>query len=68
MSTVAKLIELSAASSRGIEDAVQTGLGRCAQSVKNIRSAWINETRAVTDDDGKVVEWRVNMRANFLVD
>jgi len=66
--TVAKVIELSSSSSKGIEDAVQTGLRKVARTVKNIKSAWVNEIRAITGEDGSVIEWRVNMRINFIVD
>ena len=66
--TIAKVIELSSSSSNGIEDAVQSGLHKVAKTVKNIKSAWVNEIRAVTSEDGSVIEWRVNMRVNFVVD
>jgi len=66
--TVAKVIELSSSSPNGIEDAVQQGLRKVSQTVKNIRGAWVNDIKVVTGDDGSVVEWRVNMRINFVVD
>jgi flavin-binding protein dodecin len=66
--TVAKVIELSSSSSKGIEDAVQSGLAKVSRTVKNIKSAWVNEIRAITGDDGSVIEWRVNMRINFIVE
>lgn len=65
--SVAKIIELNASSSKGIEDAVQHGLDKAASTVKNVKGAWINEIKVVTGDDGKVTEWRVNMRVNFIV-
>jgi flavin-binding protein dodecin len=65
--TVSKVIELSSASNKGIEDAVQHGLKKAAKSVKNIKGAWINEIKVITADDGKITEWRVNMRVNFIV-
>ena len=68
MSSITKVIEVSAASNKGIEEAVQGGLKKVAKSVKNIKGAWVNEIKVVTDDDGKVTEWRVNMRVSFLVD
>lgn len=68
MSTVAKVIEVSSSSKKGIEDAVQSGLKRISKSVKNIRGAWVNEIKCLTSDDGKVTEWRVNMRVNFIVE
>jgi flavin-binding protein dodecin len=68
MTTVAKVIEVSASSSKSIEDAVQGGLTRVSKTVNNIRGAWINEIKCQTSDDGRITEWRVNMRVNFIVD
>jgi dodecin len=68
MHTVTKVIEISASSTKGIEDAVSGGLKKASRSVKKIRSAWINEIKVHTDDDGAIKEWRVNMRINFLVE
>jgi flavin-binding protein dodecin len=66
--TVAKVIEISSSSSKGLEDAVKDGLKRAAKTINNIRGAWINDIKVVTDDAGKVSEWRVNMRVNFVLD
>ena len=68
MTTVAKVIEVSASSEKSIEDAVQGGLTRISRTVNNIRGAWINEIKCQTADDGRITEWRVNMRVNFIVD
>ena len=68
MNKVAKVIEISASSDKGIEDAVKGGLKKASKTLKNVKSAWVNEIRAITTDDGSVVEWRVNMRVNFLLD
>jgi len=66
--SVAKVIEISSSSPKGIEDAVSGGLKRAAKSIKNIRGAWINEIKVDTDDAGKVTEWRVNMRISFVLE
>ena len=64
---VAKIIELNASSPTSMEDAVKTGLRKCAETVNNIKGAWVNEIKVVTDDDGNVQEWRVNLRVTFIV-
>lgn len=66
--SVAKVIEINASSPTSVEDAVRKGLAKCAESVKNIKGAWINETKVVTDGDGNITEWRVNLRISFVVD
>ena len=65
---VAKVIELNASSVTSMEDAVKHGLKKCAESVKNIKGAWVNEIKVVTDNDGNVQEWRVNLRVTFVVE
>lgn len=68
MSTVTKVIEVSSSSGKGIEDAVQSGLSKVSTTVKNIRGAWVNDIKCITSPEGKITEWRVNMRVNFIVD
>ena len=65
--TVAKVIEISASSDKGIEDAVQGGLKKVSRSVKNIKGAWLNDIKVVTDSDGHITEWRVDMKVTFIV-
>lgn len=66
--SVTKVIELSASSSKGIEDAVRHGLEKASKTVKNIRGAWVNDIKVATEPDGSIREWRVNVRINFEVD
>ena len=65
--SVAKIIELNASSKTSMEDAVKTGLKKASETVKNIKGAWVNEIKVVTDDNGNVQEWRVNLRITFVV-
>lgn len=66
--SVAKIIEFSSSSSKGIEDAVQSGLKKVAETVKNVQGAWVSETKVVTDNKGHIKEWRVTLRVTFIVD
>lgn len=65
--SVAKVIELNASSKTSVEDAVRVGLAKCAETVKNIQGAWVNEIKVVTSPDGAITEWRVNLRITFIV-
>jgi dodecin len=67
MSAVTRVIEVSAASERSIEDAVQGGLAKVASTVEGIKGAWVNEINVRTSPDGRITEWRVHMRVGFLV-
>jgi flavin-binding protein dodecin len=66
--SIVKVIEITASSGKGLDDAVQSGLKKVAKTVKGIKGAWVNDIKVVTSDDGKVVEWRVNMKVSFVVD
>lgn len=68
MSQIAKVIELTASSDKSMEDAVKQGLAKCAETVKGIKGAWVNDIKVVTDGNGNVTEWRVNLRVSFVVE
>lgn len=65
--SVAKVIEINSSSPKSMEDAVQSGLKKCSETVNNIQGAWVNEIKVVTGPDGAVKEWRVNLKVTFIV-
>ncbi|HET8818197.1 MAG TPA: dodecin family protein [Xanthomonadaceae bacterium] len=65
--SVAKIIEIKSASKTSVEDAVQKGLSKCAETIKDIQGAWINGVNVVTDATGTITEWRVDLKVTFLV-
>ena len=64
---IAKVIELSASSTKGFDDAVRDGIARAAKTVHNMRKAWVNEQSVVIRDE-KIAEWHVNLRITFILD
>jgi dodecin len=66
MSSVAKVIELTASSPKSIEDAVENGIKRADTTIDQIESAWVQDIKCVVKN-GKVAEWRVNMKVTFLL-
>ena len=65
--SVAKVSEISATSPKSFEDAVQQGLARAAKTLRGIQAAWIKEQR-VRCDNGRIVEYQVNMMVTFVLD
>ncbi|MDC6361448.1 MULTISPECIES: dodecin family protein [Flavobacteriaceae] len=63
---VLKVIEVLANSDKSWEDAAKKALGQASKSVKNIRSIYINEQSA-TVKDGKIDDYRVNVKITFEV-
>ena len=65
--SVVKIIEVSAASPSGFEDAVRRGIATASKTVHGIQGAWVSEQK-VCVEDGNVTEFRVTMRISFLVE
>ncbi|RKN79545.1 MULTISPECIES: dodecin family protein [Ulvibacterium] len=63
---VLKVIEVLANSDESWEDATKKAVAEASKSVKNIRSVYVNEQSA-TVDDGKLKEYRVNVKITFEV-
>ena len=63
---VGKVVEISASSTKSFEDAIQAGIARASKTLEGIRSAWIKEQKVVVRD-GKVAEYRVDMKVTFLL-
>ena len=64
---VARVTEISSTSSKSFEDAIQVGLTRAAKTLRDIRGAWIKEQH-VRCDNGKIVEYQVNLMVTFVLD
>ena len=65
--SVAKVSELSATSPKSFDDAIQQGLARASKTLRNVRGAWIKEQH-VRCENGKVVEYQVNMMVTFILE
>ncbi len=66
--SVAKVIEITAASDESFEDAIEKGIAKASETVHGIKGAWISEQKVRIGDDGKISEYRVYMRVTFLLD
>ncbi len=64
--SVLKVIEILANSSESWEDAAGKAVAEASKSVKNIRSVWVQEQSA-TVKDGKIDDYRVNVKITFEV-
>lgn len=65
--SVAKIIELSATSTKSFEDAVLQGVSRAAGTLSSVKGAWIKE-QEVLIKDGKIAEYRVKLKVTFVLE
>lgn len=64
--SVAKVTEIISASNKSFEDAIQSGVARASETLKNVRTAWVQEM-TVTVKDGRIDEYRVNLKVTFVL-
>ncbi|CAM4164958.1 dodecin family protein [Acinetobacter pragensis] len=64
---IAKIVEVNSSSTKSFEDAIQTGIAKVTETVKNVQGAWVNEQKVIIKDN-KIAEYRVNLKISFLVD
>lgn len=65
--SVAKIIEISAESTKSFEDAIQDGITRASKTIHNIKGAWVKEQQVLVEN-GKVALYRVDLKVTFVLD
>ncbi len=64
--SVAKVTEIIAASTTGIEDAVRQGVRRASKTIDDIEAVWVKDIKARVAK-GDIVEWRCTLKITFVV-
>lgn len=64
--SVARVTEIIASSPKSFDDAISIGVKRACKTLDNVKGAWVNDQKLVIDN-GKVVEYRVNMQITFIL-
>ncbi len=64
--SVAKVTEIISSSNKSFDHAVTEGVKRANKTLKNIKSVWIKDQKAMVDG-GKITEYRVTMKVSFVL-
>lgn len=65
--SIAKVTEISSTSTTSFEDAIEKGIARASETLRNVRSVWIKEQH-VRVDQGRPSEYQVNMMVTFVLE
>ncbi|MEO0043160.1 MAG: hypothetical protein RL329_2608 [Bacteroidota bacterium] len=65
--SVLKVIEILSNSKKSWEDATVKGVEKVAKTLRNVRSAHV-QTQSVVVENGKVTEFRVNLKVSFEIE
>ncbi len=64
--SVARVTEITAASDKNFEDAIEKGIARANETLDNVEGAWIQDMKVICDN-GRIREYRVNMKVTFVL-
>ena len=67
MSPIVKVLEVIAESDKSFDDAAQQAVREAGQSVRSMKSIWIDNFSGVIDGD-RIVQYRVNAKISFVVE
>ena len=65
--SILKVLELMASSTKSWEDAAQQAVNEASQTLKNIRSLYIQDHSAVVNNN-KIVEYRITAKVSFEIE
>ena len=64
---VARVIELSASSEQGFEDAINQGIQRATSTLRNVESAWVKDMNVMIENN-QVTAYKVNLAITFVLE
>ena len=66
--SVAKVSEIIASSPRSFDEAIKEGVARAQKTLKNVKSAWVENQQVKLGDDGQIREYRVQLKITFILE
>jgi len=65
--SIARVTEIKSSSAKSFDDAIRSGLARAEKKLKNVKGAWIQNQEVLLDGNGKIAEYRVQMKVTFIL-
>jgi flavin-binding protein dodecin len=66
--SVASISEIKASSTVSFEDAIKQGVKRASKTLRNVKSAWIQNQEVSINENGEISEYRVHLKLTFVLD
>jgi len=65
--SVARITTIKSSSTVSFEDAVKAGVERAHKTLRNVTGAWIRNQEVMVGPDGRITEYRVEMKVTFIL-
>lgn len=67
MNSVARVSEIISRSQTSFDDAVENGVKRASETLRNVKSAWVKD-QELELDNGSITAYKVTLRVTFVLD
>jgi flavin-binding protein dodecin len=66
--SVSSISEIKATSTKSFDDAIKQGVKRATKTLRNVKSAWVENQDVRVDENGEISEYRVQLRITFILE
>ena len=66
--SVARVSEIKASSTESFDDAIRQGVARAVKTLRNVKSAWVQNQDVMVNEAGNITEYRVQLKVTFVLD
>lgn len=66
--SIASISEIKATSTVSFDDAIKQGVKRASKTLRHVQSAWVANQDVRVDENGDIVEYRVQLKITFILD
>jgi flavin-binding protein dodecin len=66
--SVASISEIKASSTKSFDDAIKQGVKRATSTLRNVKSAWVQNQDVRVDENGEIAEYRVQLKVTFILE
>ena len=66
--SIASISEIKATSTKSFDDAIKQGVKRASKTLRHVQSAWVANQDVRVDENGEIVEYRVQLKVTFILD
>jgi len=66
--SVASISEIKASSTKSFDDAIKEGVKRASKTLRNVKSAWVQNQELIIGANGQITEYRVHLKVTFVLD
>ena len=66
--SVSRVSEIKATSTKSFDDAIKHGVARAAKTLRNVKSAWVENHDVSVGENGEITEYRVQLKVTFILE